>query len=74
MSIPTKKIIKVTNIFFLQKNSYLPLSLVSKPNIRFYSLNINDNNNVNPVVVYANADTQKKEIMEENAGKTGIYR
>jgi group I intron endonuclease len=42
-------------------------------NIRFYSIK-NDNNNVNPAVVYLNADTQKKEIMEENRGKSGIYR
>jgi hypothetical protein len=40
---------------------------------RLYST-INDNNNVKPAVVYPNADTHRKEIMEENRGKSGVYR
>jgi len=27
-----------------------------------------------PAVVYTNADTQKKQIIEENKGRSGIYR
>jgi len=41
--------------------------------VRFYSTR-NDNNNVKPAVVYSNADTHRKEIMEENRGKSGVYR
>jgi hypothetical protein len=31
-------------------------------------------NNIRPVVVYANADTQKIEIFKDNKGKSGVYR
>jgi group I intron endonuclease len=35
----------------------------------------NDNTmSVDPVISYANADTQKQEILNANSGKTGIYR
>ena len=35
--------------------------------------NLNENN-IKPVAVYKNADTQKLEILQENKNKSGIYR
>lgn len=32
------------------------------------------NPNINPVAIYTNADLQKKQILEENKAKSGIYR
>lgn len=58
---------------FTQTKCSFGMGIRGTINIRLYST-INDNNNVNPVVVYSNADTQKKEIMEENRGRSGIYR
>jgi len=31
-------------------------------------------NNLNPVVIYENADTQKELIVKDNRGKAGVYR
>jgi hypothetical protein len=31
-------------------------------------------NSLNPVATYENAKLQKKQILQENKGKTGIYR
>jgi hypothetical protein len=31
-------------------------------------------NSLNPVATYENAKLQKKQILAENKGKTGIYR
>jgi len=33
-----------------------------------------DSNNINPVVIYLNADTLKLQIIKENRKKSGIYR
>jgi hypothetical protein len=35
--------------------------------------NNNFNTGLNPVAVYSNAELQKKQILEENRGKSGIY-
>jgi hypothetical protein len=38
---------------------------------------INNNNPIVPIVpavIYTNPDTQKKRILEENKGKSGVYR
>jgi len=34
----------------------------------------NNKNNLNPVAIYENADTQKMQILKENKGKSGVYR
>jgi hypothetical protein len=31
-------------------------------------------NNLNPVAIYENADTQKELIVEDSRGKAGVYR
>jgi hypothetical protein len=31
-------------------------------------------NNLNPKFFYANAESQKDKILEENKGKAGVYR
>ena len=31
-------------------------------------------NNITPVVVYTNGDTQKLDILKDNKGKSGVYR
>uniref|UniRef100_UPI0030E0C6E7 hypothetical protein n=1 Tax=Ophiocordyceps sobolifera TaxID=94213 RepID=UPI0030E0C6E7 len=41
---------------------------------RYYSTNNIGNNNIVPVVIYTNADTQKELIFNENKGKSGVYR
>jgi hypothetical protein len=48
-------------------NIIMGLSLPKKNN------NLSSNPNLTPVVVYENAKLQKKQIMAENKGKSGIY-
>lgn len=65
--------------FFLKKplinvSNFSPPFLTSRlGNIRFNS-SVNKNNNINPVLVYSDADLLKKEILWDNIGKAGIYR
>jgi hypothetical protein len=33
-----------------------------------------NSNNLNPVVIYENVETQKDQILNENKGKCGVYR
>ena len=48
------------------------LKNINKP--RAFSTDLDNSNNLNPVVVYANADTQKELIVKDNQNKSGIYR
>jgi len=41
---------------------------------RAFSTESGNSNKLNPVVVYANAELQKDQILKENRGKSGIYR
>ena len=43
--------------------------------IPFYSTTSScSGNNKKPVKVYANADTQKLQLLKDNKGKAGVYR
>jgi len=48
-----------------------PYPFQGKGTVKFFSTN---NSSIVPVKVYDNADSQKSEIVEENNGKSGIYR
>jgi hypothetical protein len=49
--------------------------------VQFFSTSSSQKNNINnkleelkPIITYFNADTQKMQILQENKGKSGIYR
>jgi hypothetical protein len=39
-----------------------------------FSTSACNSNNLNPVVIYENVETQKDQILNENKGKCGVYR
>lgn len=41
---------------------------------RSFSTDRGNSNKFKPAVVYANADTQKMQIIQENKGRSGVYR
>jgi hypothetical protein len=40
----------------------------------FSTSSVNNSNNIKPAAVYVNAKHSKKQIMQENKGKSGVYR
>lgn len=59
-------------IVFIQLRLHILSLLLWVRRTRYYSTK-NGINNINPVVVYTNSDTQKLEILKDNKGKSGIY-
>jgi len=49
-------------------------SVVNLKNTRAFSTDGDNSNNINPAVVYDNADIQKELILKDNQGKAGVYR
>jgi group I intron endonuclease len=49
-------------------------NLLNKVYFSTSCVNLNDNNNLNPEVIYINADINKEEIIKENKNKSGVYR
>jgi hypothetical protein len=67
---------KNTSILNLSLDRYSPATSfvpVSPNKTRAYSTDADDTNKIKPAVVYANADTQKKQILLENKGRSGVY-
>ena len=49
------------------------IQLLGISSCRTFSTNSLSENNIKPVVVYSNADTQKLDLLQMNKNKSGIY-
>lgn len=76
MSLYIQQRVKSGKVALFRKNLniYTTNVYITLTGKRFYSTNKDNINNLKPVVVYSNTDTQKELIFSDNKGKSGVYR